>query len=644
MLSRNAQVVIDLSVLLGAFLFSWFFRFDFEIPRIYRHQILSQIPLVLGIQVVAAGFAGIYSLIWRYVSLGDVRKFVGAAVGSAIPLLAFRLFLPVSLVEWKVPLSIIFVDTVLAFGGMLGVRILRRGLYEGLERSGRELRGGDRLRVPVLLVGAGQAGVLAAKEIAGRGDLRLDVKGFVDDDPEKLGSVINGVRVLGTTADLGRLVAEHGIDHAIITIARASRGDVKRIVGLCESIPVRARIIPGLYKILDGQVSVSQIRDVEIEDLLGREQVQLDVEGVGRFLSGKSVLVTGAGGSIGSELARQVARFAPREILLVERAEFALFDIDREIRARWPELKVTPIIADIGDEERMVAIFREHRPPVVFHAAAHKHVPLMESNWGEAVKNNILGTKVLGEVAGAYGAEAFVMISTDKAVNPTSVMGASKRVTELVIQCLNRRYDTRFVAVRFGNVLGSTGSVIPIFRDQIRKGGPVTVTDPEMRRYFMTIPEASQLVLQAGALGNGGEIFVLDMGEPVRILDLAHEMIRLSGLKPYEDIDIVVTGLRPGEKLFEELDMEDEKVSRTRHPKIFIGNISPVSEARVKAGVQRLVSLAKAGDEAGVRRAFEELVPEARLTPCATRPLPENVVALRKVAAGAAPGETSKLS
>ncbi len=409
-------------------------------------------------------------------------------------------------------------------------------------------------------------------------------------------------------------MAELDIDHVVITIAQASRSDIRRIVAICESIPVRARIIPGLYQILSGSVEISAIHDVEIEDLLGRDPVILDEGLLQRFLAGKTVMVTGAGGSIGAELARQVARFGVGTLLLVERAEFALFDVDREMRAAWPELAIVPLVADVCDRELMRGLIKRYKPSVVLHAAAHKHVPMMESNPTEAVKNNILATRSLGEVAGEAGVEAFIQISTDKAVRPTSVMGASKRAAELAVQDLNPRYATRFVSVRFGNVLGSAGSVIPLFREQILKGGPVTVTHPDMVRYFMTIPEAAQLVLEAGAMGEGGEIFVLDMGEPVRIFDMAKDMITLFGLKPFDDIDIVFTGMRPGEKLFEELNTEGENITKTRHPKIFIGTINTYDDRVVVAALKRFEGLAILGRERELRRYFNEFLPEARVT------------------------------
>src|SRR5687767_6896970 len=386
---------------------------------------------------------------------------------------------------------------------------------------------------------------------------------------------------------------------------------------ICSSIPVKAQIVPSLNEIALGRVSVSRIRAVQIEDLLGREPVELDDKNLHDFLTGRTVLVTGAGGSIGSELVRQIINYHPKCILLVERAEFFLFQIGRELQDIG-DIEFVPLIADVGDEPRMREIFQKYRPEVIFHAAAHKHVPLMEVNAVEAIKNNVLATRCLGEMAGEFNARDFVLISTDKAVNPTSVMGASKRIAEIVVQGLNQRYSTNYVAVRFGNVLGSAGSVVPIFREQIQKGEPITVTDREMTRYFMTIPEASQLVLQAGALGKGGEIFILDMGEPVRILDLAEDMIRLSGLTPYEDIDIVFTGVRKGEKLFEELEITGENLDKTNHPKIFIGKIAAYSDEEVERIVSSFRAAVVDSDEGRVRQLFNQFLPEAKIESATT--------------------------
>lgn len=613
LLVRPLQLIIDLVVLTSAFTLAYLLRFDFAIPPVERPHFLFQIgPLVL-VQFALLHLFGVYTFIWRYVGMAELRAFLKAALYSAVPLLLLRLLLSEELQSLRVPVSIILMDTVLAFGGVLGVRVLRRDVHETWAKRYRANGKDKRARRSVLLIGAGRAGVMVAKEIQSRSDTDLHIAGFVDDAPEKQGSAIHGIKVLGTTRELPQLIRALNIDHVVVSIAQARRADFRRILNICKEIPVKVRTVPCLYEVLEGTVKVSRIRDVQIEDLLGREPVQLDEPEIARFVADKVVMVTGAGGSIGLELARQVARFRPSELLLVERAEFALFSIDRELRASWPDLHIVPLVADVGRETRMRSIFRNHRPALVLHAAAHKHVPMMEFNATEAVRNNVLATSLLGELAAEFNVEAFVLISTDKAVRPTSVMGATKRVAELVVQDLSNRFATRYVAVRFGNVIGSTGSVIPIFNEQIRKGGPVTVTHPDMTRYFMTIPEAAQLVLQAGAMGQGGEIFILDMGKPVRILELAKMAITLSGLRPYSDIEIVFTGVRAGEKLFEELGLTEEQMSRTRHPKIFIGRIDALPPEKMRYALERLAFLSESGLEVELRRFLNELLPEAQL-------------------------------
>lgn len=614
LLTKPAQVGIDLFVLASALTLAYLLRYEFSLPASERARFTSQIPVVLGLQIASFLLWGIYSFIWRYIGIAEVWTFAGAIATPAVPLLLARLILPDSLQTWRIPLSVIILDGVLSFVGAVGVRVGRRIVHERFERQMNAHAGNGESPKPVLLVGAGRAGLLATREILGRGDLPIVVKGFVDDDPLKQGTVMSGIRVVGTTAQLAHLVKTLEIDHVIITIASASRREIRRIVELCEAVPIKARIIPGLYEILDGRVEVSTIRDVQIEDLLGREPVRLEESLLHDWIGGRVVLVSGAGGSIGSELVRQTLRFKPAKLVLVERSEFALYTIHDEISAGRDGIEVVPALADITDGLRMRDVLGTHRPDVILHAAAHKHVPMIEWNPVEAVKNNSLATRSFGKLAAEFGASVFVLISTDKAVNPTSVMGATKRLAELVIQDLDSRLGTRFVAVRFGNVLGSTGSVVPKFRAQIAAGGPVTVTHPEMKRYFMTIPEAAQLVLQAGAMGGGGEIFILDMGEPVKIVDLARDMIRLSGFRPDEDVEIAFTGLRPGEKLFEELEIVGEHVLRTRHPKILIGRISAADSEELRVGVDRLEALARAGDDEGMVRLLASLVPESRLT------------------------------
>lgn len=616
LLTRKSQLAVDTVVLTVSFVLAYSLRFDFDIPQADKWQMLFQLPLVLLLQLTLIWLTGIHAFVWRYIGMAEVKAFVTASLLSGLPLILMRLWLPESLQQARVPFSITLMDSLFAFGGVLALRVMRRALYESSSKRRRAMdqaqNGGA--KKPVLLIGAGRAGVIVAREIKFRGNMDLDVKGFVDDDPAKLGFVMQGIKVLGRAEDIPHLVSELKIDHVIISFAEASRREFRRILDICEQAKVRVRTVPGIYELLQGNVKVSRIRDVQIEDLLGREQVQLDEESMHRFLAGKVVMITGAGGSIGSELVRQVVRFQPSRLLLVERAEFALFSIEQELHNAGLNVEALSLVADVGDKERMLTIFQKHRPQVILHAAAHKHVPMMEFNPSEAIRNNVLATRSLGEFAAEFGVETFVLISTDKAVCPTSVMGASKRVAELVIQNLNQRARTRFLAVRFGNVIGSTGSVIPTFREQIRRGGPVTVTHPQMVRYFMTIPEAAQLVLQAGAIGEGGEIFILDMGEPVRILDLAKDTITLSGLKPMEDIDIVFTGMRPGEKLFEELQTSEEQMIKTRHPKIFIGRLAAYPEQKIRYALDRLAILASNGwEDRELLKVLSDLLPEAQL-------------------------------
>jgi len=611
---RPTQFLLDLAILCSAFFLAYLPAINIQLGDFYLDIALRQLPFVILVQFSSLFLVGAYSILWRYVSIEDLKVFLKAALISGFILIALRFLLIFTEFNlWQIPISVIFIDTGLGFGGILALRVLRRFLYEIGDKN--QAFGGKRRikRKDALLVGAGRMGATLVKEMNGRPDAEFDIRGLVDDDPRKKGGRVSGIKVLGSTLDLARLVDELDIKQIVIAIDHAQGKDIRRILDICSAIPVKAQIIPSLNEIAHGRVSVSRIRDVQIEDLLGRDPIRLDDKNLHNFLTDKAIMVTGAGGSIGSELVRQIINYQPKSLLLVERAEFFLFNIERELAADLSGVSYVPLLADVGDEPRMREIFEKFKPNVIFHAAAHKHVPLMESNSGEAIKNNIFATRTLGTLAGECGVDDFVLISTDKAVNPTSVMGASKRIAEIVVQELNQIYPTNYMAVRFGNVLGSAGSVVPIFREQIQKGEAITVTDRDMTRYFMTIPEASQLVLQAGALGGGGEIFILDMGEPVKILDLAEDMIRLSGLTPYEDIDIVFTGVRKGEKLFEELEITGESLVKTHHPKIFIGKIATYGKEDVSRMLAAFQTAVCQTDEMGIRRLFNDILPEATI-------------------------------
>jgi len=464
----------------------------------------------------------------------------------------------------------------------------------------------------VLIVGAGNAAETIIREIFRMKEERYRVAGLVDDDRAKQGVFIHGLPVLGTTEDIRQVCEDEEVEEILIAMPSASQKQLRRVIDLCSGTKLKFQSLPGVGDLIDGRVTVSQIRPVDINDLLGRDVVELDMESLARFLRQRRVLITGAGGSIGSEMCRQVCNFAPAKLILVEQAENPLFEIERELNRSHPEIPIVGWVCDIYDRTRVMNVWADSKPEVVIHAAAHKHVPLMEQNPCEAIKNNVLGTKNVADASCKHGAAEFVMISTDKAVNPSSVMGASKRVAEIYTQALNERADcqTQLKSVRFGNVLGSAGSVVPIFRKQIAAGGPVTVTDPKMTRYFMTIPEASQLVLQAAATGSGGQIYLLDMGEPVKIVDLARQMITLSGFRPEEDIDIAFTGTRPGEKLFEELRTAGEDIEPTVHPKVLVWKHKSGKWQVISGYIEKLGQLSNCGDRETIVSLLKEIIPE----------------------------------
>jgi FlaA1/EpsC-like NDP-sugar epimerase len=616
------RVATDVAVLALAFVVAWALRFEGAIPSEYKHRMALTLPYVVTLQLAILFGSGVPRVAWRYVGMRDALQILKVATLATLALVAVRLTVGALMDTYPVfhhaliPSGVIVIDGLLVMLGLSGVRVARRFASERNEATRRSIDAiaTNQVTKRTILVGAGRAGAIVAQEIQKRPDLGIEAVGFVDDDTLKIGTVIHGVPVLGGIADLVSLLAEHDVSQALITIAELPGKDVRRIRELCDQADVPVKIVPSVSEIVGGRINLSRMRDVAIEDLLRRSPVVLENDAINSVVRGRTVLITGAGGSIGSEMCRQICKFQPRRIILVERGENSLFHIDRELRARDLGIEIVPVVADITDERRLDRIFASTKPEVVFHAAAHKHVPMMELNVSEAARNNVLGTKTLADIADRHGVSEFVMISTDKAVNPTSVMGATKRMAEIYVQALSQRSRTRFVAVRFGNVLGSNGSVVPIFQEQIERGGPVTVTHPEMRRYFMTIPEACQLVVQAAAIGKGGEIFVLDMGEPVRIVDLATDLIKLSGLRPGEDIEIVFSGVRPGEKLFEELATADEDADATRHPKIFVGRIKPHELSQVAARLRDLENGVTRGDDEAVRKTLTDLIPEFRPT------------------------------
>jgi FlaA1/EpsC-like NDP-sugar epimerase len=613
--AQSSRALLDLLVLSAAYWLAYLLRFDWDLPYLMLKRLVFTWPYVVGVQYFLLVLSGIPRFAWRHVGLREAIRIGYAVALAAAILLGARFLSPVVIPVFGyalyafIPIGIILIDGTAAFLGIAGLRALSRIFAEKAQARQRRQEGQAR-RIPTLLVGAGQAGLLVAKEIAARPDLGIEPVGFLDDDRFKVGTVVHGIRVLGSTAELPRFCERTGAEQVLITIASARGADIRRIRQLCEGVGLPTKIVPGIHEIMSGQVNLSRIRPVAIEDLLRREAVKLDEETISVAVQGRTILVTGAGGSIGSELCRQVSRFQPAQLVLVDQAENGLFHIERELREHFPAVPIAPCIADVCDEKRMASVLGRYKPAMVLHAAAHKHVPMMESNPGEAVKNNILGTRRVADLADAHGVERFVMISTDKAVNPSSVMGATKRIAEMYLQALSQRSKTSFVTVRFGNVLGSAGSVVPIFQAQIAQGGPVSVTHPEMSRYFMTIPEACQLVLQSGAMGKGGEIFILDMGEPVKIVDLARDLIELSGFRPGEDIEIRFTGVRPGEKLFEELTMTEEHADKTRHPKIFVGRARRVEWDEIVGRIAELVQMADSGAPDAVRALLARAIPE----------------------------------
>jgi FlaA1/EpsC-like NDP-sugar epimerase len=586
-----------------AWLAAYWLRFNFDVPPDYAAAMLSLLPLIVGVHALVFWTLGLYRGMWRYASLPDLQRII-VAVGLAA--IAVPALLAMLRMDDLVPRSVFLITPALLALAMGGSRLAYRAWREGRLTT----LVSKPQSAPVLVLGAGAAAAALLKELARNPQWR--VVGVLDDDLGKRGAELVGVKVLGSVSSVAAQAQRFGVAQAIIAMPEATHGERKRAVELCTQAGLAVMTVPALSDIVTGRVSVSALRPIELDDLLGRDPVLLDEAGLQGFFGGKTVLVTGAGGSIGAELCRQIARFLPTRLVVFEQSEFSLYTIEQEFRDRQSPVEVVAAIGDAKNEARVAEVFARYRPDVVFHAAAYKHVPLMEEdNAFEAVRNNVLSTLAIARAAQANGAAKCVLVSTDKAVNPTNVMGASKRLAEIVCQALQGRAATQFVIVRFGNVIGSTGSVVPRFREQIARGGPVTVTHPEIERYFMSIPEAAQLVLQAGQMGKGGEIYVLDMGQPVKIADLARQMIRLSGLSE-ADVRIEFTGLRPGEKLYEEPLADVEKTLATPHPKLRIARVHAPQDGDLLGELGAW--LAKPGDSgaSGVRARLQAWIPEYR--------------------------------
>ena len=590
----------DVAAAVIAWYLAYWLRFNTDIPQYNVPNMVGTMLWVVPLQALVFFGSGMYRGMWRYASLPDLQRIATAVIVSTLAIALVLVMLPQQ--QPPVPRSVMLLDPMLLLlflgGSRLGYRMWKeRRLRNVLGTHGK----------PVLILGAGDAAADLLKNLARAGDWR--VLGLLDDNTAKRGREIQGVNVLGPLEDLVSLAPMLGVELAIIAMPSASHQSRRRALEICRRAGVQVQTVPSYQDLMSGKVTVSQVRNIELDDLLGRDPVLLDETHLKDWIRGRSIMVTGAGGSIGSELCRQIARFEPAQLVLFEHNEFALYRMEQEFAEQYPGIGLQCVIGDVKNAARVAEAMAAHRPQAVFHAAAYKHVPLMEQeNAWEAIQNNVLGTWRVAEAAIAHGVEKFVMVSTDKAVNPTNVMGASKRLAEIVCQGLQAKNATRFVIVRFGNVLGSTGSVIPKFREQIARGGPITVTHPEINRYFMSIPEAAQLVLQAGLMGSGGEIFVLDMGEPVKIVDLARELIRLSGYSE-ADIGIEFTGLRPGEKLYEELLADDELTQATPHPKLRIARSRPAADAAWLGQLSDWLQRSKTGAEQ-VRRELAERVPE----------------------------------
>lgn len=606
-LSNINMIVLDLIIVNFTILFALYLRFDWNIPQVQFEFYYSLIIPMCILIFINNKIFDLYNNLWRYASVNELIATVKSVTLYSIELYVIGYFVLHKLFGYslyRMPLSIIIISWILNIIFIGGLRFLFR-IFDSLNNS-QNCNYIDRKNT--LIIGAGDAGNMLIKELKSHPEVAEYPIAVIDDDITKIGKKISGVPIIGGRDSIVEAISKYNIKEVILAIPSIDNSNRKEIFNICKEYDVKLKTIPGIYEIVEGKVNISKIRDINIEDLLGRDPIVLDTKGIDKYLKDKVVLVTGGGGSIGSELCRQIAKFSPQKLIILDIYENNVYDLQMEFNYMYPTIEKEIVIASVRDKQKLEQVFNRCHPDVVFHAAAHKHVPLMESNPSEAIKNNILGTLNVSECADKYNVSKFVMISTDKAVNPTNIMGASKRVCEMIIQGINNKSKTEFVAVRFGNVLGSNGSVIPLFQKQISNGGPVTVTDPDINRFFMTIPEAAQLVIQAGAIANGGEIFVLDMGQPVKIVDLAKDLIRLSGFEPDKDIKIKFTGLRPGEKLYEEVLMDSENLDKTVHDKVFVGEMESADFDHLKNQIQALLEISMSEDDEKIFNAMEEVV------------------------------------
>ena len=601
---RACLIIYDIGSVLAASFLAIAMRYEFElemIPDYFINTIIRFLPFNIVLTILIFSFFKLYNSLWAFAGENELQNVIVACfLASAVNGVGLYI---VRIEARAVPNSYYFMYAfiliTLIFASRFSYRFLRSRKHKQQNKNNA---------IRVMIIGAGDAGNSIIKEIVSSNFSTMTVAAIIDDDKSKWGSFIQGIRVAGGREKILECVDLYSIDEIFVAIPSASRQIIREILEICKETECKLRVLPGIYQLVNGEVNVSKLRDVEVEDLLGRDPIKVDIDSILGYVRNKVVMVTGGGGSIGSELCRQIAGHQPKQLIIVDIYENSAYDIQQELLYKYPNLNLVVLIASVRNTNRMNSIFEEYHPDIVYHAAAHKHVPLMETSPNEAIKNNVFGTWKTAQAAALYGTKKFVMISTDKAVNPTNIMGASKRICEMIIQTFNKHYDTEFVAVRFGNVLGSNGSVIPLFKRQIENGGPVTVTHPDIIRYFMTIPEAVSLVLQAGAYAKGGEIFVLDMGEPVKILDLAKNLIRLSGYKVGEDIEIEFTGLRPGEKLYEELLMDEEGLQDTANKMIHIGKPIEIDEMKFFAQLKQMKEESK-NESADIRHLVKEIVP-----------------------------------